>query len=204
MNAILNRFRDVIRVEIHGGEPFLAPIENLYEVWKKVSPLWPNIHWSCSTNLTYNLTEEHLKFFKEVFTKGFCTSWDKSIRFSNQKQEDLWRENLRTLVNEGHNITLNVSLNRELLEMNTDELVNWLNTLGVNYVQFERLTYDGSALQNMDIFPLNIGFFKIYRKLDLGETPEMNDLFVGFRGHYFFLFAIDIHLEFLHSLCAGR
>ncbi|SDF90465.1 hypothetical protein [Epilithonimonas hungarica] len=40
------------------------------------------------------------------------------------------------------------------------------------------------------IFPLNIGFFKIYRKLDLGETPEMSDLFVGFRGHYFFIFAI--------------
>lgn len=40
------------------------------------------------------------------------------------------------------------------------------------------------------IFPLNIGFFKIYRKLDLGEKPETGDLFAGFQGHYFFLFVI--------------
>ena len=40
------------------------------------------------------------------------------------------------------------------------------------------------------IFPLNIGFLKIYRKLDLGEKPEMSDLFAGFQGHYFFLFVI--------------
>ncbi len=40
------------------------------------------------------------------------------------------------------------------------------------------------------IFPLNIGFLKIYRKLDLGENLEIGDLFAGFRGHYFFLFAI--------------
>ncbi|SHK14180.1 hypothetical protein [Epilithonimonas mollis] len=40
------------------------------------------------------------------------------------------------------------------------------------------------------LFPLNIGFLKIYRKLDLGDLPQMSDLFAGFRGHYFFLFAI--------------
>lgn len=40
------------------------------------------------------------------------------------------------------------------------------------------------------IFPLNIGFFKIYRKMDLGENPEIGDLFVGFRGHYFFIFIV--------------
>lgn len=40
------------------------------------------------------------------------------------------------------------------------------------------------------IFPLNIGFLKIYRKLDLGEKLETGDLFAGFRGHYFFLFVI--------------
>lgn len=40
------------------------------------------------------------------------------------------------------------------------------------------------------IYPLNIGFLKIYRKLDIGEQPEISDLFVGFRGHYFFIFVI--------------
>jgi len=40
------------------------------------------------------------------------------------------------------------------------------------------------------IFPLNIGFLKIYRKLDIGEPVSTSDLFAGFQGHYFFLFLI--------------
>ena len=40
------------------------------------------------------------------------------------------------------------------------------------------------------IFPLNIGFLKIYRKLDLGEPVVVSDLFAGFRGYHFFLFGI--------------
>ena len=113
----------------HGGEPFLADLEDMYHTWETVSKLYPMLSWSCSTNLCFNLTDEHRKFFATVLKNGFCTSWDKGIRFETQKQESLWRSNLQTLVNDGHNITLNISLNRELLEMNTQELVRWLDTL---------------------------------------------------------------------------
>lgn len=40
------------------------------------------------------------------------------------------------------------------------------------------------------IFPLNIGFLKIYRKIDLGEVVVVSDLFAGFSGHYFFIFGL--------------
>ena len=142
-------------ITFHGGEPFLAPLDDMYYVWDKVSKLFPNLNWSCSTNLCFNLTEDHMQFFKTVLKNGFCTSWDKGIRFENDKQEKLWRKNLQTVVDAGHNITLNISLNKELMQMDTTELVLWLNTLGVNWVQFERLTYDGSALENTHIFPAN-------------------------------------------------
>ncbi len=36
--------------------------------------------------------------------------------------------------------------------------------------------------------PLNVGFYKIYRKLDLGEKPNINDLFAGYLGFDFFKF----------------
>ncbi len=144
----------------HGGEPFLAPLEDMYYVWEHTKDLWKNVKWSCSTNLTFNLTDAHLEFFDKVLKDGFCTSWDKNIRFENQKQELLWRKNVKTLVDRGHNITLNISLNKELLKMNQYELVEWLDSLGVSYVQFERLTHGGSALENDDIFPTN-------RELDL-------------------------------------
>jgi hypothetical protein len=35
---------------------------------------------------------------------------------------------------------------------------------------------------------LNVGFYKIYRKLDLKEKPQMNDLFAGYLGFDFFKF----------------
>ncbi len=36
------------------------------------------------------------------------------------------------------------------------------------------------------LFPLNIGFYQIYRKIDLNEKPELSDLFVGYNGLNFF------------------
>jgi radical SAM protein with 4Fe4S-binding SPASM domain len=142
-------------ITFHGGEPFLAPLEDLYYVWENTKDLWNNVRWSCSTNLTYNLTDEHLKFFDTVLKDGFCTSWDRNIRFENDKQQALWFKNLKTLVSRGHNITLNISLTKDLISMNQYELVEWLDTLGVKHVQFERLTHGGNATINDEIFPTN-------------------------------------------------
>ena len=38
------------------------------------------------------------------------------------------------------------------------------------------------------INPLNVGLYRIYRKIDLGEQLELNDLFAGYRGWDFFKF----------------
>ena len=38
------------------------------------------------------------------------------------------------------------------------------------------------------INPLNVGFYEIYRKIDMAEPVLMNDLFAGFRGFTFFKF----------------
>lgn len=38
------------------------------------------------------------------------------------------------------------------------------------------------------IYPLNVGFYKIYRKIDLKEPITMNDLFAGYLGFDFFKF----------------
>lgn len=38
------------------------------------------------------------------------------------------------------------------------------------------------------LYPLNLGIFKIFRKLDLKETPTINDLFAGYMGSNFFTF----------------
>lgn len=38
------------------------------------------------------------------------------------------------------------------------------------------------------LYPLNLGLLKIYRKLDLNEKPETQDLFAGYAGFNFFIF----------------
>ena len=38
------------------------------------------------------------------------------------------------------------------------------------------------------LFPLNLGLFKMFRKLDLGEKPELEDLFAGYSGANFFIY----------------
>ncbi len=38
------------------------------------------------------------------------------------------------------------------------------------------------------LYPLNIGFYKIYRKMDLNEKPVTGDLFAGYVGMNFFIY----------------
>ena len=55
--------------------------------------------------------------------------------------------------------------------------------------------------------PLNVGFYKIYRKLDLKEEIKMNDLFAGYLGFDFFKFfgiKKEYFVGFQHRLKFGQ
>ena len=43
------------------------------------------------------------------------TSWDPNIRFANEKQSNLWRKNVETLVSEGITIKLFISVTKDTL-----------------------------------------------------------------------------------------
>lgn len=45
-----------------------------------------------------------------------------------------------------------------------------------------------SLLTMVFLYPLNLGFFKIYRKIDLKEKVEIEDLFAGYSGINFFIY----------------
>lgn len=143
-------------IAFHGGEPFLAPVEDMRKVWLACKDLWPNVWWSTTTNLAYKLTDEMRAFMKEALFNGISTSWDKNMRFDNEKQEELWRKNLDTLVADGHNVTLNISINRDIINMDPRELLEFIKDLKVNYVHFERITPNGNATLNQEIFPTNV------------------------------------------------
>lgn len=142
-------------IAFHGGEPFLAPVEDMRKVWEACKDLWPNIWWSTTTNLVYKLTDEKRQFLLDACPQGISTSWDKNMRFDNDKQEELWRQNVKTLLEDGHNITLNISINRDIVEMDPKELIRFIIDLGVQWVQLERITPDGNAVLNNSVMPTN-------------------------------------------------
>jgi radical SAM protein with 4Fe4S-binding SPASM domain len=143
-------------IAFHGGEPFLAPVEDMRKVWLECKDLWPTVQWTTTTNLVYKLTDEIRSFMKEAFTHGFATSWDKGIRFDNDKQEDLWKQNIKTLREDGHAITLMVSLNRQITDMDPYDFIALIEDLGIEYLHLERITPNGNALLNDNIMPSNV------------------------------------------------
>lgn len=56
--------------------------------------------------------------------------------------------------------------------------------LSENFKYFSMMIILATAI----IFPLNIGFFKIYHQIDEKKEVNINDLFVGFSGSNFFKF----------------
>ena len=81
-----------------------------------------------------------------------------------------------------------------------DEMMQHSDLLKTDFVAFNKKMEEVSKLPQTQSFllgifflfgflnPLNVGFYKIYRKIDLKEPISMNDLFAGYIGFAFFKF----------------
>lgn len=170
---------DTLHCEFHGGEPFLVPLFQMRHVWEDCKNLFPNMTWGATTNLVYKMEDEMIPFIKECFNNRIGTSWDPKIRFSNQKQNDLWLKNLKTLVNEGIVVKLFISVTKDTVDIEPIELLKWIKELGVKEVSFERLTGNGSANLHPEIFPTNLEqdawFLKMHHQSEENGCREWFD-----------------------------
>jgi radical SAM protein with 4Fe4S-binding SPASM domain len=150
---------------LHGGEPFLTPLPVLYKFTEPFIEMGVSI--GATTNLVYKVTDQHLDFFKNVCTGGLATSWDNGIRFENEKQYNLWLNNLATLKAEKLKIKLFVSITKGVVGMDPADFLEELSSFNVSDVSLERLTVDGNAEINTAIFPSNEDqdnwFLKLYK-----------------------------------------
>lgn len=146
---------DNVHIEFHGGEPFLAPIEDLNEFYNQCKDFHPNISWGITTNLTFKLKQEHIDFIKGPLNGFIGTSWDPKIRFENEKQSSLWLKNVKTLMANGIDPKLFVSVTKSTIDIEPIHLLSWIKVLGFKQVSFERLTQNGNANLYPEIFPLN-------------------------------------------------
>lgn len=144
-----------VHFEFHGGEPMLAPIEQLCEMRDFLRSFGEQASIGITTNLVYKLKDEHIEFFKSL--DGFGTSWDPDIRFDNEKQYKLWFDNTQRMIPHapGNGLILNVSVSKKVTQMDQKDLIKFLASTGAAKVLFDRITLNGNAEQNTHLFPTN-------------------------------------------------
>lgn len=178
----LKRFREEVgpnhtaHMEFHGGEPFLAPVDQMQDVYDSCKDMWKDQTWGVTTNLVFKLKNDILDFMRGPLNKRIGTSWDPDIRFDNPRQYDLWRDNIRTLLNEGFDIKLFISVTVGTIAIEPIELLEWIRELGIKEVSFERLTKNGNANLHPEIFPSNMDqdawFLKMHQQSKEANARE--------------------------------
>lgn len=189
-------------IAFHGGEPMLAKVSDMREIHSFVTELLPNMWWSITTNLTYKLTDEIKLFFNDLCKEhGIGVSWDLDIRFENDKQLALWRENLQWLTDNGFNVTLMVSASSSLTKYDTKEFFEFIKSLKINYLHIERITPNGNALSNPDIFPTNKELDEWFVKL---WDEYYNGGYYNYFSNEFFNSILTSLVQTQHSGCRCR
>jgi radical SAM protein with 4Fe4S-binding SPASM domain len=151
--------------EYHGGEPFLAPIEDMWKFYNLTQEHWPDASYGITTNLVHKLTPAKLEFIEKVLGNRIGTSWDPNIRFENQKQIDLFESNIKLLLDRGCTIKLFVSLTRDCVNIEPIKLLQYVKGLGVQEMDIERVTSNGLATKNLTVFPSNIEMQQWFLKM---------------------------------------
>lgn len=156
-------------IELHGGEPFLVPLEEIESFTAEVKT-YGDVSVSATTNLVYPIGDRFIDLVVNGFESRIGTSWDPDIRFERDSQRDRWLKNVTMLSNAGVSIKLMVSLSRELIERGPQYLLDQLDTFPVEDVALERITVDGSTTVNTSILPDNekqdkylLQLYKLYR-----------------------------------------
>jgi len=147
---------DTLHCEFHGGEPFLVPLFQMQNVWENCKDLFPNMTWGATTNLVYKMDDDMIPFIRQCLNNRIATSWDPKIRFDNHKQSDLWLKNVKTLVDEGIDVKLFISVTKDTIAIEPIELLRWVKSLGIKELSLERLTGNGNANLHPKIFPTNL------------------------------------------------
>jgi radical SAM protein with 4Fe4S-binding SPASM domain len=146
---------DEVHFELHGGEPFLAPVSTLKSIVSKIrATSLKYMSIGATTNLVYKLKDDLLDFIVNDLD-SIGTSWDAGIRFANVKQEELWRKNLQTLTDKNLKVVLNISVSRAVVEMDCEELIKFIRDTKCYKALFDRITPNGNANNHLELFPSN-------------------------------------------------
>lgn len=144
------------RIILHGGEPFLYDHDKIGRLIDCCNQLQFAAVSAC-TNLVYKIDDKMLNLLSKLYDRRLTstgpvieTSWDYNIRFDNRKQLDLWESNVRSLISRNIIPEVSITLTNQLVDQLTPvEIYQYINNLGIRYIQFERLLVCGRASINL-------------------------------------------------------
>ena len=191
-------------VNIVGGEAGLINHKRLNDIYDKVT-VYGNIkqlHVMCRSNLAFELTDEFIKFAKRCTQVG--TSYDYKARFGSQKQEELWRKNVKILQNEGIDLDCIITINKMLMTLTPEQIFDMVEELGFERFDLHRLFYpnqmkdEDKSLYDQLMRPKNRDvdkwLFQVYKeyikrkklnpKLSLETLDVVKDSIEGSTGEY--------------------
>lgn len=141
-------------LELHGGEPFLVPLE-LLETFAGQFTGEVDLSMGAQSNLTFTIKDQMVNFIRTELNSYIGTSWDPWIRWEHEKQYQLWRSNLDLLNASGIQVGLLVSMCKNLIDQKPEWFLEQMEALPVTQVSLERLTLSGNATRDPSIFPDN-------------------------------------------------
>lgn len=192
---------DNFHFEFHGGEPMLIPTKRIRDMAEHIKEIRKKedryMSIGICTNLVYKLNDEKIDFLCNVID-GAGTSWDPSIRFANDNQFNLWKQNVKTLQNHGLDLGVMISVSKSLVDMNQEDVIKFIRDMGFSSVHFERISLQGNATENLDLFPTNKEIQKWY--LEMHEATEK----LNARNWFVNRTLEDVYTKFEHSvMCSG-
>ena len=151
ISQINNSNKEEFFINYLGGEAGLYNqdliINSINEIKKNCKK---NITFNYQSNLVFEITKKHLNVFKSV--QSINTSYDYGIRFQNDNQYNLWKNNIKMLQNLNIKISLTIVLTKPLINhFNAESFVNFINSLNIKNVEFNRLfkPLNGEYLNNI-------------------------------------------------------
>lgn len=161
-------------LELHGGEPFLVPVE-LLERFAAHFAGDDSVSMSANSNLTFTIKPQLLSFIQNQLGGSIGTSWDPWIRWETDRQKLLWHHNVSLLSQAGVELGLKVSVSRQLVEQSPVWFLTQMSCLPVRDVSLERLTVGGNALRNEHVFPDNEAqdnwYLELLKHYQTGQYP---------------------------------
>lgn len=179
-------------VDIHviGGEPSMLGVPFFESVLPKAKVLLANIPQAVSFSIVTNLLQKEALDVARLFDK-VSTSYERSTRFKKRRHEEMWRQNVATLMEESRHpeiygpkdFAVTTALVKPVVEAGAASMMEELYELGFTKVHFGFFIPSGDGDLNAKLIqPKHAATSQFYIELMdwyLGHRDHIDDLWIN-------------------------